>query len=128
MAKVSDTGGDDDGERVSGAPSSTTAAEVHEQKGPLPKGHQGGHVGDAGGSGRVGLLGKKSPGVMRIEAISAHFRFADRVLVFCGVFLIAYAYGLDGIVRFTYQVSLRPDTAASRRPAFIAVAATWITD
>lgn len=59
-----------------------------------------------------GLLGKKSPGVLRIEAISAHFTFRDRVLVFLGVFLIAYAYGLDGIVRYTYQVS-REDNLSS---------------
>jgi MFS transporter, SIT family, siderophore-iron:H+ symporter len=51
-----------------------------------------------------GILGKKSPGVQRIEAISAHFTLVDRVLVFFGVFLIAYAYGLDGITRYTYQV------------------------
>ena len=51
-----------------------------------------------------GLLGAKSPGVQRIEAISAHFTFTDRVCVFLGVFLIAYAYGLDGTIRYTYQV------------------------
>jgi hypothetical protein len=51
-----------------------------------------------------GVLGAKSPGVQRIEAISAHFTFTDRIFVFIGVFLIAYAYGLDGIIRYTYQV------------------------
>ncbi len=51
-----------------------------------------------------GILGKKSPGVQRIEAISAHFTLTNRIFVFFGVFLIAYAYGLDGITRFTYQV------------------------
>ena len=51
-----------------------------------------------------GLLGAKSPGVQRIEAISAHFTFTDRVCVFLGVFLIAYAYGLDGTIRYTYPV------------------------
>jgi MFS transporter, SIT family, siderophore-iron:H+ symporter len=53
-----------------------------------------------------GILGKKSPGVQRIEAISAHFTLTDRIFVFFGVFLIAYAYGLDGIIRLTYQVSM----------------------
>jgi hypothetical protein len=51
-----------------------------------------------------GILGEKSPGVLRIEATSAHFTFVDRIFVFFGVFLIAYAYGLDGIIRYTYQV------------------------
>lgn len=51
-----------------------------------------------------GILGKKSPGVQRIEAISAHFTLLDRIFVFFGVFLIAYAYGLDGITRYTFQV------------------------
>jgi MFS transporter, SIT family, siderophore-iron:H+ symporter len=50
------------------------------------------------------LLGGKSPGVRRIEAISTQFTKVDRVFIFIGVFLIAYAYGLDGSVRYTYQV------------------------
>jgi MFS transporter, SIT family, siderophore-iron:H+ symporter len=53
-----------------------------------------------------GILGKKSPGVQRIEAISAHVTLIDRIFIFIGVFLIAYAYGLDGIMRFTYQVRM----------------------
>ena len=58
------------------------------------------------------LLGGKSPGVRRIEAISTQFTTADRVFVFIGIFLIAYAYGLDGSVRYTYQVlsTLYPKT------------------
>jgi SIT family siderophore-iron:H+ symporter-like MFS transporter len=54
------------------------------------------------------LLGGKSPGVRRIEAISAQFTKVDRVFIFVGVFLIAYAYGLDGSVRYTYQVRHPP--------------------
>jgi hypothetical protein len=56
------------------------------------------------------LLGGKSPGVRRIEAISSQFTRLDRVFVFIGVFLIAYAYGLDSSVRYTYQVR-RPTRA-----------------
>lgn len=55
---------------------------------------------------RGGILGEKSPGVKRIEAISAQFTKVDRIFVFLGVFLIAYAYGLDGIIRYTYQVRI----------------------
>lgn len=46
-----------------------------------------------------------SPGVARIAAISHNMTRADRIGVFIGVFLIAYAYGLDGTIRSTYQVS-----------------------
>jgi len=49
-------------------------------------------------------MGEKSPGVARIEAINRHIKFSDRIGLVVGVFLIAYAYGLDGTVRYTYQV------------------------
>ncbi|KAI0713550.1 major facilitator superfamily domain-containing protein [Earliella scabrosa] len=51
------------------------------------------------------LMGATSPGVKRIEAISAHLTLCDRVFLFVGVFLIAYAYSLDGTVRYTYQTT-----------------------
>ena len=53
--------------------------------------------------GRKTLIGAKSPGVSRIEAISEHITLTNRIFIFFGVFLIAYAYGLDGTVRYTYQ-------------------------
>ncbi|TRM61350.1 major facilitator superfamily domain-containing protein [Schizophyllum amplum] len=52
---------------------------------------------------KLELLGEKSPGVQRIEAISATFTKWTKVFLFVGVFLICYAYGLDGTVRYTYQ-------------------------
>lgn len=45
----------------------------------------------------------KSPGVARVEALSAAITRSDRIFIFLGVFLIAYAYGLDGTLRYTYQ-------------------------
>lgn len=45
-------------------------------------------------------------GVQRIEVISSHLTLVQRSILFFGVFLIAYVYGLDGQVRFTYQVSI----------------------
>ncbi|OAL38513.1 hypothetical protein AYO20_02162 [Fonsecaea nubica] len=48
---------------------------------------------------------EKSPGVVRIEAINEVLTRTDRVFLFIGVFLIAYAYGLDGITRYTYQTT-----------------------
>jgi hypothetical protein len=42
-------------------------------------------------------------GVRRIEAINSQLSTVDRVVVFVGLFLIAYCYGLDGTVRYTYQ-------------------------
>ncbi|PKS12083.1 hypothetical protein jhhlp_001379 [Lomentospora prolificans] len=45
----------------------------------------------------------KSPGVLRMEAIHSVITKWDRVFIFFGVFLIAYAYGLDGTLRYAYQ-------------------------
>ena len=53
------------------------------------------------------LTGETSPGVHRIEVISAHITLIDRIFLFIGVFLIAYVYSLDGTLRYTYQVCLR---------------------
>ncbi|KAF2686870.1 siderochrome-iron transporter-like protein Sit1 [Lentithecium fluviatile CBS 122367] len=49
------------------------------------------------------LTGTKSPGVLRIEALAAHISLLDRISIFIGVFLVAYAYGLDGTLRYAYQ-------------------------
>src|SRR4051812_13009064 len=49
------------------------------------------------------LIGAKSPGVARIEALNAHTSFINRCCIFFGIFLVAYAYGLDGTLRYTYQ-------------------------
>lgn len=45
----------------------------------------------------------KSPGVIRVEAISSVITTTDRIFIFLSVFLVAYAYGLDGTVRYVYQ-------------------------
>ncbi|KAF2867730.1 siderochrome-iron transporter-like protein Sit1 [Massariosphaeria phaeospora] len=55
------------------------------------------------------LIGKKSPGVERVEALTAHITFWDRIAIFFGVFLIAYAYGLDGTLRYAYQPTATSD-------------------
>lgn len=49
------------------------------------------------------VIGEKSPGVQRVEAIASVLTRTDRVFLFLGVFLISYAYGLDGTLRYTYQ-------------------------
>ncbi|THG94439.1 hypothetical protein EW026_g7038 [Hermanssonia centrifuga] len=51
----------------------------------------------------VVILGEKSPGVKRIEVISHSLNKWTKVMLFVGIFLIAYAYGLDGSVRYVYQ-------------------------
>jgi SIT family siderophore-iron:H+ symporter-like MFS transporter len=58
---------------------------------------------------RFGGIG--SPGVRRIEVISSQFNLVHRIFFFFGVFLIAYVYGLDGTIRYTYQVFCLADTA-----------------
>ncbi|AEO59133.1 hypothetical protein MYCTH_2307144 [Thermothelomyces thermophilus ATCC 42464] len=45
----------------------------------------------------------KSPGVRRAEALAAVLTTTDRVFIFLGVFLVAFAYGLDGVLRASYQ-------------------------
>ncbi|KAL2162297.1 hypothetical protein VTH06DRAFT_7210 [Thermothelomyces fergusii] len=45
----------------------------------------------------------KSPGVRRAEALAAVLTTADRVFIFLGVFFVAFAYGLDGVLRGSYQ-------------------------
>ncbi|KAH7029809.1 major facilitator superfamily domain-containing protein [Microdochium trichocladiopsis] len=45
----------------------------------------------------------KSPGVIRVEALTSVMTTVDRWFVFFSVFLVAYAYGLDGTLRYTYQ-------------------------
>ena len=55
------------------------------------------------GQRRASILGMKSPGVARIEAVTSQLTLKDRIWLFFGVFLIAYAYGLDGQTRYTYQ-------------------------
>ncbi|KAK5347927.1 ferrioxamine B transporter [Exophiala xenobiotica] len=49
------------------------------------------------------LVGDKSPGVARIEAVNEVLTRTDRAFLFLGVFIIAYAYGLDGTLRYSYQ-------------------------
>lgn len=51
------------------------------------------------------LVGAKSPGVARMEAMSEVITRTDRIFLFIGVFLIAYAYGLDGTTRYAYQTT-----------------------
>lgn len=49
------------------------------------------------------LSDTKSPGVARIEALNAHTSLTNRCFIFFGLFLVAYAYGLDGSLRGVYQ-------------------------
>ncbi|WVQ95751.1 hypothetical protein IAU59_002850 [Kwoniella sp. CBS 9459] len=51
------------------------------------------------------VFGDKSPGVKRIEAIASCFTSWHRYVLFITVFLVSYSYGLDGTVRYTYQVT-----------------------
>jgi SIT family siderophore-iron:H+ symporter-like MFS transporter len=50
------------------------------------------------------LTGKTSPGVRRVQQLSKHITFTDRVFLFITIFVLAYAYTLDNVLRYTYQV------------------------
>lgn len=39
------------------------------------------------------VIGEKSPGVARVEAIANALTTKDRIFLFLGVFLVSYAYG-----------------------------------
>ncbi|SMQ54845.1 unnamed protein product [Zymoseptoria tritici ST99CH_3D7] len=49
------------------------------------------------------LTGKTSPGVRRVEQLSKHITFTDRVFLFITIFVLAYVYTLDNTLRYTYQ-------------------------
>lgn len=46
---------------------------------------------------------KKPLGVRKIEVVSKQYGFYGKVLVYFFVFIVAYAYGLDGNVRYVFQ-------------------------
>lgn len=50
-------------------------------------------------------------GVRNIAAISSSFDLKSKFVLFFGVFLVAYAYGLDGQTRYTYQTIATNDYA-----------------
>ena len=58
---------------------------------------------DAPSSEKDDISTLKSPGVARIEALSATLTLPLRIALFLSLFLVAYAYGLDGTLRGTYQ-------------------------
>ncbi|POR36727.1 Siderochrome-iron transporter Sit1 [Tolypocladium paradoxum] len=45
----------------------------------------------------------RAPGVARMEAVSSQLTALERAWLFCGIFLVGYAYGLESQVRSTYQ-------------------------
>ncbi|KAH7402954.1 siderochrome-iron transporter Sit1 [Pyrenochaeta sp. MPI-SDFR-AT-0127] len=57
-------------------------------------------------------IGFKSSGVARVEAIAASINLRNRVCIFIGVFLVAFAYGLDAVLRFAYQPNATSDLNA----------------
>ncbi|CED82708.1 Predicted transporter (major facilitator superfamily) [Phaffia rhodozyma] len=52
---------------------------------------------------QLDLYGDASPGVRRIAAISEEIDTKLRTIMFVRIFLVAYAYGIDGTTRATFQ-------------------------
>ncbi|KAL3484368.1 major facilitator superfamily domain-containing protein [Aspergillus germanicus] len=48
-------------------------------------------------------LADKSPGVVRIDAIADNLGPVTRTILFTGLFLLGYAFGLDAVLRNVYQ-------------------------
>ncbi|OAQ61767.1 siderochrome-iron transporter (Sit1) [Pochonia chlamydosporia 170] len=51
----------------------------------------------------VSLFGSTSPGVRRMEAVAQHINLPGRVILFVGIFVVAYVYSLDISLRYAYQ-------------------------
>nr|XP_018259907.1 MFS transporter, SIT family, siderophore-iron:H+ symporter [Kwoniella dejecticola CBS 10117]OBR82065.1 MFS transporter, SIT family, siderophore-iron:H+ symporter [Kwoniella dejecticola CBS 10117] len=66
-------------------------------------------------------FGDKSPGVRRIEAIATCFTTWHKWVLFLSVFLVAYSYGLDGTVRYTYQATALSDLKTSSQLSTVTV-------
>lgn len=49
------------------------------------------------------LSDDKSPGVRRAEALAAVLTLTDYICIFVSIFIVAFAYGLDGVLRYAYQ-------------------------
>ncbi|KAL3963375.1 hypothetical protein ACCO45_000379 [Purpureocillium lilacinum] len=49
------------------------------------------------------LTGSTSPGVKRMDAIAQHINLPGRVILFVGIFIVAYVYSLDISLRYAYQ-------------------------
>ncbi|KAL6247397.1 ferrioxamine B transporter [Rhinocladiella similis] len=81
----------------------------HHHAGPDNKEVNSPAEGEGGRRDSILLVGDKSPGVARIEAIGEVLTLTDRIFLFIGVFLVAYAYGLDGTVRYTFQTTATAD-------------------
>lgn len=66
-------------------------------------------------------FGDKSPGVRRIEAISNSFTSWHRYVLFISILLVAYAYGLDGSVRYIYQTEALDEFKSSAQISTVTV-------
>ncbi|KAK4201680.1 MFS general substrate transporter [Triangularia verruculosa] len=51
----------------------------------------------------IPLSDETSPGVRHAEALASVLTTSDYIFIFISVFIIAFAYGLDDILRYTYQ-------------------------
>lgn len=58
---------------------------------------------DASDDGTLASIIKKPLGVRKIEVISAQYGFKGKIAIFISIFLVSYAYGLSGSVRFPFQ-------------------------
>jgi SIT family siderophore-iron:H+ symporter-like MFS transporter len=50
-------------------------------------------------------IGHASPGVQRMQIIARDLTIKDRIFILVSLFLIAYVYGLESLLRPVYQVS-----------------------
>ncbi len=52
----------------------------------------------------IDIIGDTSPGVRRAKILADNLSPLDRIIIFVCLFLVAYVFGLDGTLRYVYQV------------------------
>jgi hypothetical protein len=54
----------------------------------------------------IDIFGDTSPGVRRARILARSLTTVQRSIIFVCLFFLAYVYGLDGTLRYVYQVSI----------------------
>lgn len=98
-------------------PHSDGSSPAYERPASLSKVHTNPHLGEK----TAKVVYEKSPGILRIEAITSMFTRWHLAWLFFAIFLVAYCYGLDGTLRYTYQVFALAEWAASAQISTITV-------
>lgn len=76
----------------------------------------------------IDIFGDTSPGVRRARILADNLSILDRIIIFVCLFLLAYVYGLDGTLRYVYQVRIVRYLAVDFTEKHSALCNFWIWD